>query len=78
MLQPNDKPKKPKLDLSLPAETHAQRVKEAEISDADIAGAVNFVEDMKATGVYKDGKKVAKISAGQVRKLFNSATEDLN
>lgn len=78
MLQPNDKPKKPKLDLSLPKETHAQREAEAVISDADIANAKNFIADMKEVGVYMDGKKIGKVNAGQVRKLMESGTEGVN
>lgn len=66
---------KPKLDLSLPKETHEQRVKEAAITETDIVACKNFVADMKEAGIYKNGKKVEKISPAQVRKFFNSGTE---
>lgn len=75
MKKPTEEAKKPKLNLSLPKESHEQRVKEAEVTETDIVACKNFVADMQATGIYKDGKKIEKISPAQVRKLFNSGTE---
>ena len=70
-----EKKDRPKLDLSLPKETNEQRAKEAEITEAYMIAARNYVEDMKAMGIYKIGDKTGRVSPAQVRKLFNSGSE---
>ena len=58
--------------MKLSKESAAERKAKAAFSEADKLKAQSSVENMKAPGVYIDGKQVKKLSASEAKLLFKA------